>query len=159
MIHLYTGDGKGKTCAAFGLALRHSFYGKVLIVQFMKREVSGEVSKAKECGIVVKQFGQGFFTGENFEEHCESVLDGLNFVRDNMKKYSLIVLDEINVVLSLKLLSLKKVLSLLDFKGEIVLTGRNAPKELFDRADYVTVFEKLKHPFDRGVSAREGVEF
>lgn len=159
MIHVYTGEGEGKTSAAFGLALRHSSYGKALVVQFLKKEFSGEVGKARGAGIRVEQFGEGFFTGDDFEKHRRKILEGLEFVKHNLDDYSLVVLDEVNVALSLGLLGMSDVMFLLGSNHEIVFTGRGAPEELVEAADYVTSFDKVKHPFDNGVSAREGVEF
>ncbi len=161
MIHVYTGEGKGKTSAAFGIASRHAYYSnnKVLIVQFMKEWFSGEVESAKKLGIQVERFGKGFFFGEDFELHRKAMLEGIDFIKKNKHDYSMIVMDEVNVILDQKLLSFKELEDVFDDKREFVLTGRNAPSELTDKADYVTYFKNIKHPFEKGVYAREGVEY
>lgn len=168
LVHLYTGNGKGKTTAAFGLALRViGRGGKVLIVQFLKGSPSGEVLAARMIpNLEVKQFGTGKFVDpENLTpEDYTRARQGLETATEALKsgEYRLIVLDEINVAVSFGLLSEKTVIDAIkhrDQSTEVVLTGRNAPKSFFELADYVTEFKEIKHPFSKGILAREGIEY
>jgi cob(I)alamin adenosyltransferase len=165
MIHVYTGQGKGKTTAAFGLAMRHAAYpnNKVLIVQFMKKHEYGEVGSARKLGIVVQQFGLGEYyradmSAKKKNAHRQAALEGLEYAKRSAHDYSLVILDEINIALHYGLLKLDEVLPLLDSKNEVVFTGRNAPQKLVELADYVSSVDEVKHPFQRGIDAREGVE-
>jgi cob(I)alamin adenosyltransferase len=128
-------------------------------VQFLKNKASGEARSVKKLGVRVEQFGEGFYHRKNSEKHRVSALKALSFVKENLNDYSLVILDEVNVALSLGLLKLEEALPLLNADCELVLTGRDAPEELVEKADYVTFFEEVKHPFRKGAGAREGVEF
>jgi len=150
MIHVYTGEGKGKTTSAFGLALRHCAYpeNKVLVVQFFKAWKTGEIESAKKLGLRVERFGKGFYMGSDFEMHREEALKAISFLKENMNDYSLVILDEVNVAISQGLIKFDEIAPLIeDVDNEVVCTGRGAPKELIDLADYVTRFEAVKHPF------------
>jgi cob(I)alamin adenosyltransferase len=168
LVHLKTGDGPGKTTSAFGLALRAAGRGmRVLIVQFMKRGGYGEVEAVKHVpGVEVRQFGRGGFVDAERPEEVDVELAkrGLEEAeREVMSgRYDLVVLDEVNVALRYKLLKLEEVVELIKRKPshvELVLTGRGAPKELYELADYVTEFVEVKHPWRRGVAGRLGVEY
>jgi len=168
-VHLITGAGKGKTTAAFGLAMRAAGHGlKVCVIQFLKTgETTGEVLCAKKAGgIEVAQFGTGRFVDPKHlaAEDRSCAKDALRLARDILKegKCNMLVLDEINVAVSFGLVSSEEVLSLLRSrrKGtEVVLTGRNAPIEFIEYADYVSIIESRKNPFDDGQGARKGVEW
>lgn len=164
-IQVYTGDGKGKTSAALGLAVRALGRKKrVCIVQFMKGLETGEVLFFQDVkGVEIKQFGSGNFVFELAQER-ELAKKGLEYAREQMLSgnFDVIILDEINVAIAMKLIPIDDVLSFLKEKPEnveVVLTGRNAPKELLDIADLVTEMREVKHYYKKGVMAREGIEF
>lgn len=168
-VHVITGSGRGKTTAAFGLALRAAGHGlKVCIVQFMKTaEATGEVIAAGRLkGIEIFQFGTGKFTeqGKVSKEERDCARQGMELAGRMLaeKRCQVLILDEINLAVSFGLVGIEEVLRLLDMgKGtvEIVLTGRNAPDEFIQRADYVSIIENRKHPFDKGLRARKGIEW
>ncbi|MRI58650.1 MAG: cob(I)yrinic acid a,c-diamide adenosyltransferase [Epsilonproteobacteria bacterium] len=163
MIQIYTGDGKGKTTAAAGLALRAVGAGKkVAFFQFMKGRESGEVAMLSRLGVVVdREWDGAFVVGEPTEDQRRMVqLQYHRVIKAVGGLYDLVVLDEIIVALGFGLLRKEQVLRLFEIgRCELVLTGRGATKELIDRADLVTEMKKIKHYFDKGVAAREGIEF
>jgi cob(I)alamin adenosyltransferase len=168
-VHLITGAGKGKTTAAFGLAMRAAGHGlKVCVVQFLKTgETTGEVLYARKAGgMEIAQFGTGRFVNPKHvvAEDRSCAKDALRRARDILTKgdCNMLVLDEVNVAVSLGLIRSEEVLSLLRSrkKGtEVVLTGRNAPIEFIEYADYVSIIESRKNPFDDGHAARKGIEW
>jgi len=168
-VHVITGPGKGKTTAAFGLAMRVAGHGlKVCVVQFMKTgETTGEVLFARKArGIEIAQFGSGRYVDPKHitDEDRTCARDALNRAKEVLVKgdCSLVVLDEVNVAVSFGLVSSEEVLSLLKSRREgteIVLTGRNAPIEFIEYADYVSMIESRKNPFDDGHEARKGIEW
>lgn len=166
-IHVYTGNGKGKTTAAFGLAMRAAGRGKkVCIIQFMKPEKGyGEQVSARKLGIEVHAFGSNRFVNKNnpAREDIERAKKALNFAKEKLREnYDLIILDEINVALDFNLISLEDVLSLISMlpeRTELVLTGRYAKEEIIERADLVTEMREVKHYYRKGVMAREGIEY
>jgi len=168
-IQVYTGNGKGKTTAALGLALRAAGHGlRSYIGQFLKGQVYGELAAARKLKplITIEQFGRkGFIhvTENPDEEDIRRARAGLEKCRRAMLsgRFDIIVLDEINVALHFRLLEKKDVHGLLDRKPtevEIVLTGRYAPPSLLRRADLVTEMKDKKHYYARGVRARAGIE-
>ncbi|MDI6699247.1 MAG: cob(I)yrinic acid a,c-diamide adenosyltransferase [Candidatus Saccharicenans sp.] len=168
-IQVYTGDGKGKTTAALGLALRAAGHGfRTYFGQFLKGQPSGEILAARKLSplITIEQFGRKKFLKitENFEEQDYRLAGaGLKKCLQAMLsgQYRLVVLDEVNVALNLGLLSEKQVLEFLDRKPEsveIILTGRYAPESILDRADLVTEMVCRKHYYQKGVRARRGIE-
>ncbi|OEU78712.1 MAG: cob(I)yrinic acid a,c-diamide adenosyltransferase [Desulfobacterales bacterium S5133MH4] len=166
-IHVYTGDGKGKTTAALGLTLRAVGAGwKVLFAQFLKHGEYNEIKALKKLGeqVTIRQYGSGrFIRGEPSREEIEMARVGLSEIMQVMEegRYDLIVLDEINVAVHFVLIPLKSVMSLLERRPqdvELILTGRWAPKEIMERADLVTEVRMIKHYFSKGVQAREGIE-
>lgn len=170
LVQVYTGDGKGKTTAALGLALRAAGRGmRVLIVQFMKPpESTGEHFALKKLGgrIEVRAVGQPKWLGaDRFDpEDAELAGKGLAEAREAMLSgdVDLLVLDEVNVAVHFHLLRVEDVLALLRDRPEnveVVLTGRRAAPELIEAADLVTEMRPIKHPFDQGMEAREGIEF
>jgi len=167
LVHIYTGNGKGKTTAAFGLAVRMlGRGGKVLIIQFMKApKAYGEQVKIEECGAVIESFGlPKFVHGEPTEEDIEAAKKALQRAKEAVSsgEWDLVILDEVCVALSFGMLSVEEVKELIKTKAqhtELVLTGRYCPEELFELADYVTEMREIKHPYQRGVMARKGVEY
>lgn len=168
-IQIYTGDGKGKTTAALGLALRAAGRGyRTYFGQFLKARPSGERAAAKMLGglITFALFGRpGLLRmkGRPDPEDVRRAERGLALCRKAMLsgKYDLIVLDEVNVAVYFGLLKLADVLALCDEKPdavELVLTGRRAPAELIRRAGLVTEMREIKHYFAAGVPARRGIE-
>lgn len=186
MIQVYTGDGKGKTTAAVGLAVRAAGHGyKVRIIQFMKGSTySGELLSLAKLGIEVYQFGRtcphaaviktGFMECQKCNE-CWigrkeiDVLDRLKInmawglARDTLNHdFHLLILDEIFNAIKHGLVSLPEVLNFtqdLPAGMELVMTGRNAPPELIEKADLVSEVKKIKHPLDAGVASRRGIEY
>lgn len=166
MLHIYHGDGKGKTTAAMGLALRMAGRGKrVVIAQFLKCEDSGErFALARLDGVELLPLPDCLpftfeLTPEQLERERKRYADMLVRLEDMRDEADLLVLDEVCDAIDAGLVELDAVLSLLDgCKGEAILTGRQGQVELLTRADYVTRMEKQRHPFDRGQTARVGVE-
>ena len=166
-IHVYTGNGKGKTTAAFGLAMRAAGRGKkVCVIQFMKPDKGyGEQISARKLGIEVYPFGSNHFVSKKNpkEEDVKRARRALEFAREKLKEnYDLVILDEVNVAVDFNLVPLDDVLALMDElpeQTELVLTGRNAMEEIIERADLVTEMREVKHYYTKGVMAREGVEF
>jgi cob(I)alamin adenosyltransferase len=169
LVQVYTGNGKGKTSAAFGLALRATGRGlKVYIIQFIKGGFDyGELYAVKKItGLKLKAFGRGKFVSEKQpdKEDIELAEQALKTAEKAVKsgKYDIVVLDEINVALNLKLIQIEKVLRLIREKPvetELVLTGRKAPKEILETADLVTEMVEVKHPYNSGFKARKGIEY
>ena len=171
-IIVYTGDGKGKTTAALGMALRAIGRGwKVLMVQFMKGTWHyAELDAAKRLApdFEIVSMGKGFYKilDDHYteEEHRAAALAALQFAREKMLsgEYDLLILDEVNNAVSTGLLSMSQLAELLDSKPSdfhIVLTGRDAPQELVDRADLVTEMREIKHPYQKGILAQKGIDF
>lgn len=167
MIHIYTGSGKGKTTAALGLAMRaagHNF--KVAIIHFMKIWDYGEVESLKKLEIDLFRYG----TTELIDpknpspvdfEQAEKALSKAEELIEN-GNYDILILDEINVALGFNLIPIERVVNLLNKKPdslELVLTGRKCPEELIDRADLVSAIDEIKHPYQKGIEARKGIEF
>ncbi len=168
-IQVYTGDGKGKTTAALGLALRAAGYKhKVYIGQFLKGQKYGELLSVKKLSpyITIEQFGRkGFIhvTKDPDEEDIKRAKRGLKKCLEAMlsRKYRIIILDEINVAVDFNLITEEKVHEFLDKRPEdveIILTGRYAPPSFLKRADLVTEMKEKKHYYKKGVKAREGIE-
>ena len=174
LIHLYMGEGKGKTTAAVGLAVRAAGAGKrVLFLQFMKGRDTGELHALdKLSGIEIlrseKDFGFYFQMTEEQKKELTLIHNGLlerALERTMAGEADVIVLDEVTYPLNWKLLDealLKRLLSRTDDKPhfpEIICTGRDPQEWLLEQADYVTRMECVRHPFDRGIGAREGIEY
>ena len=166
LIIVHTGDGKGKTTAALGLALRASGAGlRVLILQFIKgKRRSGELTALDALKIEVRQLGLGFITAENFSEQKKSARAAVALARQEILSgvWDLIVLDEINYAVKFGLLDAAELLELTKIRPpqmHLVFTGRDALPELIDTADLVTEMKLIKHPFQRGIAAQVGIEF
>lgn len=168
LVQVYTGNGKGKTTAALGLCMRALGYGlRVKVIQFLKPcAETGERNCANDLGLEFVSLGADHMDGTPVDDSTEGELtaEALDLARRDLSsgEYDLIVLDEIVNSIRLGVLDVKDVVSMLDAKAEhteVVLTGRGAPQELIDRADLVTEMRLIKHPMDRGVRARRGIEF
>ncbi|MFZ5799823.1 MAG: cob(I)yrinic acid a,c-diamide adenosyltransferase [Candidatus Omnitrophota bacterium] len=165
MIHIYTGEGKGKTTAALGLALRAAGAGlRVYIGQFLKRGCFSEIKALKKFkNITVEQFGSGTFVkGAARKKDRDLSVRGLAKVKEILHEdYDVVILDEIIVALNLKLVSWEKTVSLINdlpSKVELVLTGRGCPRELLRLADLVSEIREIKHYLRRGIRSRRGFE-
>lgn len=173
LVHIYTGDGKGKTTAALGLALRAAGAGKkVIMIQFLKDTPCGEMKSAKLLGdnfkILRFQKGQKGFIWEMSEEEIEvlkkETQDGLNNASCIAKsgECDVLILDEIFGCLGNMLISEEELIDFIKDKNEnteLVLTGRNAPERVCALAHYVSEIRAVKHPLYSGIPAREGIEF
>jgi len=166
-VEVYTGNGKGKTTAAFGVALRMLGAGyRVYIGQFLKKGLYSEIKGFSKWGnsIHIEQFGSGKFIVEDTETNDRELAEkGLKKCRDAILsgRYDLVVLDEVNIALSMNILPLNNVLAIIKDKPEtveLILTGRNAPKEILSAADLVTEMVAVKHYYNAGVKARIGIE-
>lgn len=166
-VQVYTGDGKGKTTAALGLALRASGHGMhTYIGQFMKGQPYGELDALRDHPyITVEQYGdvRCVRREEVTPKHVAQAHQGLERAREAMlsDQYDVVVLDEINVTIWFGLLTVEEVLTFLDERPEhveVILTGRRAPPELIERADLVTEMREVKHYYQQEVVAREGIE-
>lgn len=170
MIQIYTGDGKGKTTTAIGQGIRAVGSGmNVIMVQFLKGGKSSElnlINKIDNFNVVQFEKERDFFWNLNDEEKEElrkEVKEAYTYCCDIVKnnKCDMLILDEVMGVLSNKLLDENDILNMitLDTNVEIILTGRNAPKEIVERADLVTEMKCIKHYFDKGIEARKGIEY
>jgi cob(I)alamin adenosyltransferase len=167
LIQVYTGDGKGKTTAAFGLALRAAGAGlKVYIMQLVKRSASSEIrALAKFKSITIEQCGRGcFIKGKPKQVDIAHARRGLVKAARiiGSGKYSLVILDELNGALNAGLIKTKDVIRIIKNKPEkveLVLTGRYCPACVIKHADLITEMKNIRHPYDKGVPARLGIEF
>ena len=166
-VHVYTGEGKGKTTAALGLSLRAAGAGlRVFFAQFIKADEYSEIKALKRFSdlITVEQFGLGGFIGGNpSSEDIEAAQKGVARVKDiiSSDKYDVVVLDEANIAVNYKLISEQDLLDIIEAKPnnlELVITGRNASSKVMDKADLVTQMKAVKHYFQNGVEARVGIE-
>jgi cob(I)alamin adenosyltransferase len=168
MVQVYTGDGKGKTTAALGLALRALGHGlKVYVIQFMKGDPEyGELRATRNLpNLVIRQYGRPDFVDRNSPEEADVRLaqQGLAHAREVISggEYDLVILDEINVAVDFELIDLQDVLALIESKPrhtELVLTGRYASPQIIEAADLVTEMKEIKHYFDKGRRSRDGID-
>jgi cob(I)alamin adenosyltransferase len=168
-VQIYTGDGKGKTTAALGLALRAAGHGlRTYVIQFMKGSSNyGELKVAESLdGLVIEQSGRDTFVDRQnpAPEDIDLAKRGLEKARAAIESgdYDIVVLDEINVALDFGLVTLDDVRGLIEARPaslELILTGRSAHPEIVKLADLVSEVLKIKHHYDAGVEAREGIEF
>lgn len=168
LVHIYTGDGKGKTSAAVGLAVRARGAGmKVLIVQFLKGMDTSEIKPLEDIGIkVVRNNAIKKFVPQMDSEElkaCREIqLCCFRAALDSLGAYDLIVLDEIFGAIQCRMMGEDLVENLIKEKPadlELVLTGRGAPEKLICLADYVSEIKAVKHPFDKGICSRRGIEY
>tara|TARA_Y100000310_G_C20697111_1_gene826466 strand:- start:451 stop:1062 length:612 start_codon:yes stop_codon:yes gene_type:complete len=182
LVHVVTGDGKGKTTSSLGLAVRALGANlKVYMIQFLKSGLSCEIHTIKSLqGMEIIQYGVDAIKerqqklpefrdkGSKFifnpdEEEKDAALQGWEHAKKIIRSgdYDLVILDEINVILDKDLIPLDEVLELIENHGtvELYLTGRDAPNELKAKADYVSNISKIKHPWTKGIKARKGIEY
>lgn len=181
MIYIFTGNGKGKTTAAIGTAVRSLGNGKkVLIVQFLKDKSLTSETKILENlkGCKIESFGRrGFYLPEEMLDKNpdlrnlgvkplenidrEIVYKGIEFVKENIKYFDLIILDEACVAISFNLLSIDEVVSIINqnISKDFIITGRNCPEELIKISDLVTEMVEIKHPYQRDIKAKKGLDF
>lgn len=172
LVHIYTGNGKGKTSAAVGLGIRAYGRGfKVLMVQFMKSRETGEL-------ITLGKLPSGFeirrgkemtkFSWEMDEKEISDMKQAMKELFDKTVEsvsngeFDMLIMDELVGTVSIGLIEAKDVIEFINVKPEkleIVMTGRNAPKELIDVVDYVSEINAVKHPFKKGIEARKGIEY
>jgi len=167
-IHVYTGNGKGKTTSAIGLGIRLAGFGKkVHMIQFMKgRKYCELVTIDKIQNFSYSQHGRDEFVNKDNPEQIDIDLaqEGFKYAKDLIKseKYDMIILDEINVAVDFNLIKLDNLINLINNKPEsleLVLTGRYAHPEIQKISDYVTEMLEIKHPYQQGVEARKGIDF
>jgi len=166
-VQVYTGNGKGKTTAAFGLALRAAGANmKVYIAQFVKGMKYSEINSLAKLQefITVKQYGrEGFIKRDPDEEDIQAAREGLREVKEITRsgKYQMIILDEANIATSYNLFSVDELLDFIEAKPEeveLVITGRTADPRIIEKADLVTEMKEIKHYYQKGVKARKGIE-
>lgn len=171
MVQLYCGDGKGKTTAATGAAVRAAGSNiPVLFVQFLKDDSSGEISSLKKLPLITVLHSEcfyGFVSGMS-EEEKEDTRRAYSGMLDRVDAYlqanqsCVVILDEVIHAVNYKLVDICRLRDILKKSNEtveIVLTGRNPSEDIVELADYYTEFKKLKHVYDRGIMARKGIEY
>ena len=167
-VQVYTGNGKGKTTAALGLAVRAVGAGmKVFVGQFVKGMHYSELDVINSDleNITVRQYGRDcFIINEPTPEDKEAAQNGFERMRQIVRagKHELVILDELNIAIYYGLISIDEVLRLIKDKPshvELVITGRYAPDELLKAADLVTEMKEVRHYYQKGVQARKGIEF
>lgn len=166
---VFTGNGKGKTSAALGVALRASGHGmKTLMIQFIKEKgKSGEqeVCPSLNKNIDIHPFGMGFvFRGDDPRPHIAMAEEAWFFMEENLREYTydILILDELSVVLNLGFLTMEAVTGFLAKKVDnlhVIITGRDAPKEIINFADVVTEMREIKHIYQQGVTAIKGIDY
>ena len=169
MLHVYTGDGKGKTTAAVGLAVRYCGSGKkVCVFQFLKDGTSSELLALQKIGVSVvpcQTETKGFFWSMNDDEKeklKEETCKNFCKAKECINEFDMIVLDELAGAISNEQVNVKDVIEFLTIyaqKKEIVITGRNLPEEIIKMADYVSEIICVRHPFDCGGASRKGIEY
>ncbi len=167
-VHVYTGNGKGKTTAAIGLAVRAAGAGlKVLFTQFVKGMKYSEISALERFNdaITIKQFGRGcFIVREADAEDIKIACEGLDEISEDLScgKYDLVILDEACIALYYKLFTVEQLIDIVRQRNEkvavVVITGRYAPAELIEFAGLVTEMREIRHYYNKGVEARDGIE-
>ena len=165
-VHVYTGNGKGKTTAAFGLAVRSLYAGKrVYVGQFIKSMKYHEVGLEQDFdNITIEQYGDDCFIDKDpTEKDTQMAKDGLLKINKILKSsdYDVVILDEITIALYYKLFSVIELLDVLNERHqdlEVIITGRYAPDELIEYADLVTEMKEIKHYYKQGVLSRDGID-
>jgi cob(I)alamin adenosyltransferase len=165
-IHIYTGDGKGKTTAALGLALRAIGAGyKVYLIQFLKGQSYSELKSLKSLSkLKIKRFGEkSYIYGVGSKKDKIAAQKALEWAKSivNKAEFEVVILDEIFLASFFKLIKPKEIIELIENKPknvELVLTGRKASLQVIKLADYVTEMKEVKHPYQDGLKARKGIE-
>ena len=166
MLQVYTGDGKGKTTAAIGLAVRAAGAGlKVFIGQFVKSMEYSEIKILENIdNIDVKQYGLNcFIEKEPEQKDIKAAQEGLEEIKEVLTsgKYDIVILDEANIAVYFDLFSVEELIEVIDSRNEgieVIVTGRKAKEKLMDKADLVTDMQEIKHYYEKGVKARDGIE-
>lgn len=172
LVIVYTGEGKGKTTAAFGMAMRSAGHRyRVAVIQFIKGTMrTGEEEAARMLApyLDLTRSGLGFTAGPwnkaSQEEHRQAAQDALRIAGEKLRsgEYRMVILDEVLGAIKAQLVTVEEVLALIRDKPpavHLVITGRGAPPEIIDAADLVTEMRPVKHPYDDGIVAQKGVEF
>ena len=172
LLIVYTGNGKGKTTSALGMCVRAVGYNwNICVIQFIKGSWKyGELKGIKrlEPNVELHVVGEGFVgiidDTKSFEEHREAAKKGISLALEKVRSgnYQLVVLDELNVAVKLGLATEEEVRTILDARSEtqhLVITGRDAPEWLQERADLVTEMREVKHPYQKGVLAQKGIDW
>ena len=172
LVIVYTGGGKGKTTASLGMALRAVGYNhKICMIQFIKGSWHyGEIESSKrlEPEFEIIAAGKGFVgiidDTSPKEEHVKVAKDAINICKEKIqsKKYDIIILDEVNYAINLGLIDVNDVINLIKIKPpklNLVLTGNHAANEILELADLVTEMKEIKHPFQKGIKAKKGIDF
>jgi cob(I)alamin adenosyltransferase len=166
-VQVYTGNGKGKTTAAFGLAMRAAGAGlRTFIAQFVKGMPYSELKAFERFHdlVTIQQYGTGCFINKQpGAEDCEAARRGMAEIKPLVSKgnYDVVILDEINIATHYGLVQVEEVLELLECRApniELILTGRYAAEQILERADLVTEMVERKHYYQQGVQARTGIE-
>ena len=166
MVIINDGDGKGKTTAAIGQAIRSIGQGlRVKIIQLIKNGSSGEIKILQQLKIAVEQYGLGFTSKGDKTQHKISALKGVEAIKNSIDsgQFDMIICDEINYAVSGGLIEEKTVIDLIEQANRsnvhLILTGRGATDRMIESADIVTRMSKVKHAFDKGIKAQAGIEF
>jgi cob(I)alamin adenosyltransferase len=172
LVIVYTGNGKGKTTAALGLAMRAIGYEhKVCMLQFIKGSWHyGEMDSSKKLGpnFELIAVGKGFVgildDNSTREEHEKYAVEALKICKEKIfsEKYNVVILDEVNYAINLGLIDVQEIIKIIKEKPsslDLVLTGRDVKKEIIELADLVTEMKEIKHPFKSGIKAKKGIDF
>lgn len=168
LVHVYTGDGKGKTTAAVGLAVRAAGAGKrVLFSQFLKGQPTAELEPISRLGITVLRSDEvtkfiPYMNAQELKDCRQEQQQVFDTIRSDVQNYDMVILDEIFGAISTGMIETQKVIELIKEKPdrlELVFTGRGAPEQIVELADYVSDIHAVKHPYDKGIPARKGIEF
>jgi len=172
LVIVYTGNGKGKTTAALGLAMRAIGYEhKVCMLQFIKGSWHyGEMDSSKKLGpnFELIAVGKGFVgildDNSKREEHEKYAVEALKICKEKIfsEKYNVVILDEVNYAINLGLIDVQEIIKIIKEKPsslDLVLTGRDVKKEIIELADLVTEMKEIKHPFKSGIKAKKGIDF
>jgi len=169
IIHLFTGNGKGKTTTALGIGLRATGHNmNVIMLQFLKGQETGEITSCKALNNLfqIEQFGLPEFitSQENLQKHINIFQKGIKRTLEIFEatNFDVVILDELASAPSLKIAEIDEVISVIQKKPlncELIITGRNAPDELINICDTVTEMKEIKHCYNKGINAIRGIDF